>query len=178
VTAEATLEGVAVRDIAPRALDGGAGQGIAFTSWEEAPAIGVIHGSLVERTYVAGVTATGSLATMTGLAVRDIFPNAITGLYGDGIGVARAFGPASAEIDSTVVANSARGGLAAFGAEVQLAQSTAMCNAFDISTEHLNGQDGRIVDLGDNRCGCPEPEPSCKAVSVGLTPPEPISPDR
>lgn len=181
VGSEATFEGVVVRDTLSRATDQAHGWGIAIQAADTgAPVAATLRSSLVENNHIFGVMVQGAHATIDALAVRNTLPRASDGAYGDGVVVVSLIlesGPAvagSAEITSTRIEQSARAGLASFGAHVAVGRSALACNAFALDGEELDGFAYSFEDLGDNGCGCPEPTEVCVAQSSNLAPPEPF----
>ncbi|HZO15697.1 MAG TPA: DUF1565 domain-containing protein [Polyangiaceae bacterium] len=87
--AEATLEGVVVRDTLPKATNQEFGSGVRFEGWEASGAASTAHvkSSLIERNHEIGLFVAGASATLEGVVVRDTLPQASDQRYGRGIGV-------------------------------------------------------------------------------------------
>jgi hypothetical protein len=94
------------------------------------------------------------------------------GLLGDGI----------VGIDSEVfvwdndIRHSNRAGVSGFGGKFTMGKTTITCSGFDIGAEPglSDGEDVVFEDLGDVRCGCPEPDQRCLAKSSEIKPPPPV----
>ncbi len=174
---EVALEGLVVRDTVPQQNDqlGGRGINIQAAVTSGAPSSAVVTGSLVERSHDLGLCVSDSEARLEGLVVRTTLARLADGQFGDGLVVVSEHGPARAVIAASWVTESARAGLASFGAEVTLGGSALNCNnAFDLTGELFLEQPFVFEDLGGNGCGCPEPSGACKAISAGLAPPESV----
>jgi hypothetical protein len=130
--------------------------------------------SLVERQRYVGVVVAGSDGVITESIIRDTLPHPVTGLFGDGVVVTATGGVATIALDTVRVANSARAGVASFGATGEMARSEIACAAIPLDVEEDDGVLGVIADGGDNRCGCDDDGAElgeCKAVSSSLAPP-------
>jgi len=185
-SSEGSLADSVVRDTAPRAADQNRGRGVGVQySCNEAgdcePTAGAtidVRRTLIARNYDLGLAITGSVATVDQTVVRDTFPCAVDGLYGDGIALFSHLAPAGATITNTRIEASARSGLSNFGGDVSLQRAAIRCAAFDLNGETYEGYEPGFQDLGDNLCGCPAATAECRLVSAGLSPPEPVGMDR
>jgi hypothetical protein len=83
-------------------------------------------------------------------------------------------GPADATLTSTRIVESARAGLAAWGASASLSRMAIECALFGLNVEPYAGIEAALHDLGDNACGCPTANAACKAQGEVLEPPAPI----
>jgi len=126
--------------------------------------------SLVEQSHEFGVSIFGSDGLVQQTVVRRSMPNG-----GDGIAVASFETPAAATIENSFVDDSARAGIANFGAFVALSGTHLRCAAIAIAADPYDGMDFELEDRGNNRCGCPNAEDPCAASSVNLMPPSPPS---
>jgi hypothetical protein len=138
-------------------------------------AVLVLGLSLIQESYEAGVFVNSSDATIEHNLIDKTLANAEGG-YGDGIVVISYADLANATIEYTHIVESERAAVSAHGAHVTMKSSTLACQAIDIDYETYQGIAGRVEDLGDNLCGCPEPNAKCKGVSANLAPPPPVEP--
>jgi hypothetical protein len=132
-----------------------------------------MQSSRIDQSVEYGLVVIGSDAIVEDSMISN---SAATpdGLFGDGIGVLAETAETKAELHRTMVTESARAGLSSFGADVSLEALSLICNDIALDGEPHLGQDFVFVDLGDNLCGCPAATDTCKVVSTGLTPPEPL----
>jgi len=175
---DGTIEGTVIRDTLPRSSNQTGGRGLHIQpdlSLDLSNAV-TVERSLVERSLDIGVIVLGVAVTFEGTVVRDTVPRASDGLFGDGVLVAREPGPTSALLSRCRVEDSARVGVAAFGAPVSLAATVLECNAIHMNQEAHAGVAASFEDLGGNRCGCGSAPDICRALSVGLEPPAPMDP--
>jgi hypothetical protein len=140
------------------------------------PTSASVKGSLVERSHDIGLYVGGSDLVVEGTVVRDTLPRLSDGFFGDGLDVFGEEALASATITGGLVANSARAGLASFGASVSLGSTRIQCAGYELEGEPLEGQDFVFEDLGGNGCGCPTADDVCVVQSAWLEPPEPVGP--
>jgi hypothetical protein len=173
---EATLDGVVIRDTLARPSDQRFGRGVHVQAdiTTHAPASFTITRSLIVANREFGIAIPGSQASLESVLVRDTLARPADDLFGDGIAVVSFDGPTEARLSGCLIDGNARAGLSNFGAHVGLARTMIRCNSFELSAETYNNQPYAIDDLCDNSCGCPEAADVCKAVSVGLAPPEPL----
>ncbi len=181
---DAVVEASVVRATSPCAFDQAFGRGISLHipcfggglgCDPSARASATLSGSLVEQNHEVGLFVLGSDASIDALVVRATSAQASNGLFGDGIAVASDIAPATAALARVRIDDSDRAGLSNFGASVSLGATRIGCAAFALAGEPLDGQDFHYEDRGDNLCGCPSADGDCKAVSAGLSPPEPVS---
>ncbi|HZO13517.1 MAG TPA: right-handed parallel beta-helix repeat-containing protein [Polyangiaceae bacterium] len=131
-----------------------------------------VFGSLVEQNDDAGLFIGGSDATVSRTLVRATAARALDEQFGDGIVAISHHAPASAAIDASRVEDSARAGIASFGASLSLAGTHVKCAAFELEGEPFEGHAFVFEDRGDNRCGCPTIDRACVAVGASLAIPE------
>jgi hypothetical protein len=179
--ADATIKQVLVRDTFPN-MDGLFGRGVqiqdqcgVYECEPPLPAHADIWATVVEGSTETGVAIISSTGVLEASEVRDTVASQF-GFYGDGVVVFALTAPAAATLMSTRVAESARAGLASFGAQVALGGNAFVCHAFALNGELYNDQPYAFEDLGHNGCGCPDPDEPCKAVSSNLAPPPALEP--
>lgn len=181
---DAAVEATVVRATQARVSDQLAGRGLNLQASctpgpvgalcnEDAPAIGTVTTSLIADSRSLAVFAGGAAVDVTRSAIRRTSPRLADGVFGDGVTYLTLGAQASGRLEDVTVEDSARAGVASFGASVQLRAATIRCAPFPLTTEDLGGQTSVIEDLGDNRCGCPDATESCKSISAGLEPPTP-----
>jgi nitrous oxidase accessory protein NosD len=141
-------------------------------------ATAAIARSRVEQCHDLGIAAWTSDVTIEGSVLLDTLSRASDSTFGDGLLVAD--GGWVHVVDSSI-ASSDRGGLSVFGSTAILSSTTFDCNAIDINLEpFINSQavvtEGSLEDGGGNVCGCAGSTVECKALSTGLTPPQPLEP--
>jgi hypothetical protein len=176
---EATVEATAIRDTHSTA-GGRFGTGVhaQFDPERNMPSSLTLLRSSVERSREAGILVVGSVATVDASVIRDTMPSDAGG-SGDGILVVSYYQQsiASVEVTSTHIDKSVRAGLATFGARAALRGSGLTCQAFALDFETYDEVEADLLDLGDNRCGCPDPVDDCVALSSGLEPPSALEPE-
>ena len=176
VGSNAELEQSVVRDTLPNEQGGvGRGVGVQPGPITNAPSTVLLRAALIERSHESGVANFASNVTLDACLLRDTAPN-LAGLFGHGLVVFSEPTPASATITGTRIHQSALAAIAAWGAHASLQRSALSCQALDLVTESYRGARATLEDLGENRCGCPEPTTTCKAASAGLEPPLPAPP--
>ena len=86
--ADATFEGVLIRDVHPND-DGEEGRGLSIETdpLSTEPGVGVVRGCLVERVSSYGIAVVGSEVEIETTAVRDVTSSPVSGMFGRGIGV-------------------------------------------------------------------------------------------
>jgi hypothetical protein len=174
INSDLTVDATLVQDIRANA-DGFYGRGIQV---QDAPAgaapafaTGTLRATLVERTVETGILFVGhTTGSVDACAVRDTAAGA-DGVLGDGIVSWSSEGLSTVSVTSTRVDRSARATLSSFGGAVTLRNSAFVCQAFDFAVEPWEGQPTVLEDLGGVTCGCPDPQPGCRAQSYALTPP-------
>jgi hypothetical protein len=177
--AVAELEGVVVRDIAPRE-DGLFGFGIYAQGALDLSAQSqlTVSDALVENTVTGAISTIETNATITNSHLRTVAAAEATGdfggEFGDGLLLQRYFvgaPPVAVAVDGIVIEDAARAGLANFAVDVTLTNLLSSCNLI-----HLNGENNyeglpySFEVQGTNRCGCEETV-DCKVLSSGLEPP-------
>jgi hypothetical protein len=185
--ADVTVEATVVRGTLPDATQQATGRGIniqpvcdAATCDPATRANVTIRGSVVAQNHDIGIFIGGSDVIMDATVVRDTWPRAADGNFGDGVVVMSAYvldgepPPASATLTNMAIARSARAGLSSFGGDLSLAGTAITCAAFGLDGEVIDGDDFVIEDRGNNACGCPNADGQCTAVSAGLAPPTPL----
>jgi hypothetical protein len=141
---DASVESLVVRDVEPQASDGIVGRGISFEAFMDTAGLVtgamLLRGSLVERTYEAGVALIASEGTIESTVVRDIAPR------GDGFGgrgIDAEIDPisgvsANAHIDNVLIERCHEFGIFIGGAEATIQRSTIR----DISARPVDGAGG------------------------------------
>jgi len=171
-----TVFATAISDIASQVSNQLHGQGIAA---QANPITGSrntldLRFSQVARTREAGVSIAGSDAAISHCAIVDTAPTA-AGNFGDGVHVF-VRGPTTAFIDATRIEGSGRAAMSNFGAFVSVGSTTMTCQSFDLEGEPWQAIPYVFEDRGNNYCGCPSADGVCLVESVGLSPPDPVSP--
>lgn len=179
--ADATLEGVAVRDQLP-APDGSHGGGIQV-QWDiekRLAATLVLRDSIVERHHDASVLVFSAEASIEHSRIGDTAPEEDSGHMGDGLQVlsfADFMAPASARVTRSRFERAARAGIACFSADLMLDTTVLECNAIDLAAEVWPGlqppHESVLHDLGGNVCGCDGQTSVCKGISSQLEAPTP-----
>ena len=168
------LERTILRDTLEQPLDGRFGRGVSA----QGGAVVALRGCVVERSRELGVLVSRSTLTAESTRISDTQPRASDGAFGDGVAVVGAFGVGAATLSGCLVERSARAGLAAFGASVELGATALRCNAIHLDGEPSDGTraaaDFAFHDGGGNTCGCDGQEIACALVTSGLAPPEPL----
>ena len=136
-------------------------------------------GVLIDQSRVRGARRSGVvLSAATGTLQRSVVEattSADDGTFGNGITVVSDQVAARLSLLDALVADNDLAGVASFGGIVDLAGTTIRCNDFAIAAEVNFAFEPETVDSGGNTCGC-EQEAVCKALSVGLEPPEAVEP--
>jgi hypothetical protein len=131
-------------------------------------------GSVVERSVEVGVFVVSSDAILDGVLVRDVAPNTVSMLFGDGVGVYATGPPAHASLSRVRVERASRAGVASFGGTAELRSVELECNSIDLDAETTGGVAAVFDDRGGNVCGCAGVSEPCTAVSSSLGPPGPL----
>jgi len=141
------------------------------------------HASLVSGSAEGGIVAAGSELVLDQCEIAGTDANGL-GTYGDGVlvfGSPTSQGPSRLSLSRSRVRDSARAGVACFGATVAVESSVIACNDYALNTETYLGQACELTDEGGNACGCEPLSDTCKAVSSSLEPPqvvgEPFEPE-
>lgn len=175
--AEGTVDNVVFRDTKGRASDGGGGHGLHVQGLGALAPKVVARGCVVDHSREAGVAVADTSIDLDRVIVRDTAANA-AGQLGDGITVVRGGAPADARIERARVENSARSGIAAFGATVRIGRSTLVCNAVAMNGEINGDAPYSFESLGANTCGCGTEAADCKVLSSAIAPPAPFDPGK
>jgi hypothetical protein len=179
------MQRVVVRDTDARSNDGAFGRGISaqlvcalvdgVASCDPAARSSLaVADSVVANSREAGISVLGSDATIERTNIQGTQARASDGLLGDGLLAMGYDAAAMVTVRDTRIDDSARAGVANFGATVSLQRVSVGCAAFALNAEELEGLSAAFVDSSETLCGCPEAVDSCKATSAGLEPPEPI----
>jgi len=173
---DATLESSVVRATQPTA-EGRFGYGVTARAepTTAAPTTLLLQRSVVEQSHEFGVLVSSSVATIVSCLVRDTLAN-VENRFGHSLAVVSDPDPASATISATRIDRSALAAVAVFGAQAAIGGSSFSCQAFDLDAEPYLERAPTLSDLGNNLCGCPEPNEPCKRVSANLEPPPPVEP--
>jgi hypothetical protein len=139
-----------------------------------ARASAIVRPSLVEQNHV-GVFVAGADATVEASVVRATLNQASDGLFGDGVTVFSLVAPAAATITNARVDDSARAGIATFGALVSLAGPRIGWAGIELAGERFETADFTLSGGGNNQCGCPSADGSCIVLSTGIEPPAPLA---
>jgi hypothetical protein len=166
---EALVEASEIRQTALTPV-GTAGIGV-HVQYVDGPARATVLGTLVEESHSGGVSALSAALRLEGSVVRRTRPRA-DGLLGDGaVAVRHIQHPAELEVVRSVIAESARAGIASFGASVHVEETELRCQDIDLAFEDALGVASSYEGAG--LCGCPVPAAPCVPRSAGLAPPEP-----
>jgi hypothetical protein len=138
------------------------------------PSVATVRASLIENSLDAGVFVGGSELSLEASIVRATAAREPDGIFGDGVVVLRMFSDASASMSRVRIENSARAGLASFGADVVLDATHIACAPLALAGEPFQEQSYAFDDRGNNLCGCPSADVSCKVTSSGIAPPDPL----
>ncbi len=97
------------------------------------------------------------------------------GLFGDGVVVA---GAGSLWLGDTLIEDVSRAALTNYGSFVSLGDLAVRCaGVFHLEGEIYLANNFVFQDRGSNKCGCPDANGGCEAVTVGYSPPQSISPN-
>jgi len=120
-----------------------------------------------------GIVALRSVLTVEANSqVTDTQPTS-NGSFGDGI---VALEHSNALLLNSQVRNSPRSAVGNFGSSMTLGNMRLKCAAFELQGEPFLGRNFAFTDLGNNKCGCPTANETCVADSIGLLPPERVTP--
>jgi len=179
---EVTIEDIVVRATSPRASDQRFGRGVgAELACDQngncdasAVADVTLRRSLVEQSYGVGVFMRGGSMTVEATTVRQTLAQLFDGIDGDGIAAAHDDAPTVLSLADVHVEDSARAGVASFGADILLRATRIACATFELDGEEIYGRAYSFEDQGGNNCGCPMADADCAVVSSGLVPPAPL----
>lgn len=166
--ARATVERTIVRGT--RAFPGrvgGVGIGVDTVKTLEAPSPQIaVRESLIVDNQSAGLMLSDGRFDVSTCVVRGTA--ASDGHYGDGLILSPPKGSVEGRlvgaVEDLLVENNARAGIGVFGGELTVKRSRLRCNAFDLQQDQ-----GTLVDLGENACGCASAG-ACKVASEKLEP--------
>jgi hypothetical protein len=173
VGSDAYVESTLIRDTIARP-DGDLGVGV---SAELRPETGrrssaTIVDSIIAGNRVLGIGAVTSDVSVMHTMIGDTV--AYDDNFGDGVvGLHYYAEPAVLVISESLVTQSARAGVAAFGSDVTLSSTRFDCNAIHLDSEPHAGRSSSFSDDGANVCGCGVDAVTCKALSSSIEPPDP-----
>jgi hypothetical protein len=175
---DAVLETTVLRTTWPRVLDQRGGNGIniqltcSITGCIPSSRANVrLTRSLVEDVNESGVLVANSDSTLVDSVVRLVRTRP-DGSLGDGVASIAFNGPATVNVERSLIHEIARAGIASFGSSGGITASTITCTAFPLNGEDYDGQEFALQDRGGNKCGCPAASQQCRILSAGLTPPD------
>lgn len=170
------MEGVAVHDVSETALGiNGMGLSLNHDLYFGHAADVAVTDSVVRDCVSAGVgTAGASLTLLHTLIERISEAPDLGGTFGDGVVAINHLGTTpNVVIHDSRVAGVDRGGVAVFGARVDLSSARIECAEIDLPTSTLNGYEADLRDLGGNVCGCGDATKICKVTGSMLEVPSP-----
>jgi len=162
----AEVEDVVVRDTQPQA-DGTWGQG-AYVDAKMAASDVALRRCLIANNYEAGLVVADSTATVEDVVVRDTMVSEAGGLFGDGLVVASESPsrPAHVLVEASLLARSARAGIACFDAGGTVSQSALRANLIGFALDGTCELDiAEDVSLEDNQTD--------RSAGQSLEPPDP-----
>jgi hypothetical protein len=164
------ISNTTVRATLAQVSDNSFGRGVQVQN-DDANAPGQVSlvNSLVEDSLDIGILAFDSSLTVDGVLLRRTSSRP-DGSFGDDISLVSVYGAASANVTRTQVADSARAGLANFGGDVAISESTFLCNPVQLNGEAY-GRDFSFDDGGGNACSCGSEQSDCTVLSTDLEPP-------
>lgn len=171
----ATLEACIVRDTEPQASNDDFGRGVSaqFDPVSAQGPLVTLRDSVVMNNFDAGMVVAGATATMENTRIAHTQARRFDGNFGDGLVVVPVGSSSRVELRAMRISNNARAGIANFSGQVEIADSTFDCNAFDLDGELLTTEFA-YIDLGGNRCGCPAGATECTVLTAELAPPAPL----
>lgn len=138
---------------------------------QETPATVTVTSTVLEDLVEVGIVLVGSRGDISDSTIRSVAAND-DGIFGDGVAlVAEESHETIAEVRNCSVEGSDRAGMTNFRGTLALQGVWLSCQAFDLHGEPWQGRNPVFEDRGQNRCGCPDPDEPCEAVSVNLEPP-------
>jgi Right handed beta helix region len=178
-SSDLTLDGVLVRDTQAQTSEF-AGRGIIIQPNVEiagtAQSTGTFRRCVVEGNRDVGIHVASSRAWIEDSLVRNTMATA-GGLFGDGItsvALGESWPPSEVTIVGSLVKDSARAGVSAFGSKVALASSSFDCNAIHLNQQAHSGQEPSFTNDGQSTCGCDGQIVDCKVFATQIAPPEAI----
>lgn len=173
--ATATIEGARISDVAVGSPAAPVGRGLtAQENFADGRVSDVtLRYATIENTHEAAIFVAGGEVALVGVLTRGC--SAVDDLFGDGLAVIPA-GPSATlvTVQSSRIEDSARAGIASFGAQVSVENSALSCNPVPLNRESFAGVPAEFMDLGGNDCGCDGQDAQCRALSTNLSPPAPI----
>lgn len=169
--AEVTMDAVTISDVLRESAARPVGYGV---SEQSVPKPYVASKLTMTRSRVAqatgvGVTVIDSEATLEAVLVEATRP---TDGVADGLLVWSNAAQASARLRGVRIAHCDRAGIATFAASVELSGSRLYCNRIALDGETVGDIAPKLLDQGQNGCGCePSPLGPCSVVSSNLSPP-------
>jgi len=139
---------------------------------EGLPGNATVRFSAIASTLDQGISVFGSAMVFEASAV-DWTAARPDGLFGDGIAVVHKAVPSSVVLTQSRVAAATCAGIANFGSDVTLGTALLECSPIQLNAETYDGVAATFVDSSGNDCGCESERATCKAISAGLTPPDP-----
>jgi len=167
-----SFEKVLVAGVRGRASDGDFGRAIGLQNG----ATGILTDCAVKDAREVGVDVRESTATLKRTVVESIAPRLSDGGAGDGVDVGSLDGEADVVIDSCVIRDVTRAGIANFGSHAALVHTTLECDPISLDGEEVPGHAPHYEDLGGNLCKCASAVESCRVLSANLSAPDPLPP--
>jgi hypothetical protein len=171
--AEVTVDAVTISDVLRESAARSVGYGVSEQSAPKpyVPSVLTMTRSRVSQATGVGVTVIDSEATFEAVLVEATRPTDDQGVA-DGLLVWSNLAPASAHLRGAEIARCGRAGIAAFAASVEVSGSRLLCNRIALDGETVGDAAPKLLDQGQNGCGCdPGPLGPCSAVSSNLAPP-------
>ncbi len=173
------LDRTAVRDSLPddATQSQGAGvvsQNVGTDGLVGAGASATVRDCLVTGSHTSGVLAYGADLVLERTTVRATHPQLSDGLGGDGVVAVGAGLVTAVTLSDNLIEQSERAGLTVFGTSVHIGGNRFFCNVIHLNGEEWFGDPYAVTDLGGNVCGCNGSAVTCKVLSTGLSPPEPL----
>jgi len=169
------LERLIVEDTAPGRNDI-AGRGVAIQidllTGELSQA--QVRSSIIQRNHDIGLLVADSDAVIEASVVSESMARVSDGLFGDGIVAASLSVRSKAVVTHSLVEQSARAGVVSFGSDFSLGWTEIRCAPVALDGEEYQGWSFAFIDLGGNDCSCADAGATCKVLSDGLAPPEPL----
>jgi hypothetical protein len=178
VGSQVTIEGVVVRDTLGQDTDGAGGIGIAIgrDAGSGATSDVTISSSLVLDNFQSGIAVFDSVATVKSTVIAGTRVEVLRNDFGDGAVVRADSFDATLTLESSLLNDNARAGVALFGGRATVGPTIGRCNLFGVVGE-MNADRAFVFEgIGENRCGCPEASDACQLVSPGVAAPPPVTP--
>lgn len=155
-----------VRDVRS-GIDGSLGRGVQLQDGS----VFELTDSQIASTREFALTVLRSSGNLRRTGILGVAPATEEGLFGDGVAII-ASGPV--QIEAVTIRDTTRAALSIFGSAVTLSDSDLRCNELPLVVEPLAGTSPQLTNGGGNLCGCDGEAVVCKALSVGLEPPEAV----